>query len=420
MPSRSFRDPIHGFIPVNKAECQLLDTAPFQRLRFIRQLALTNLVYHGAEHTRFGHSLGVMHQASETLKSVNEGKNLGWSDEDFNRRMQLLRLASLCHDVGHSPFSHAGEEGGLMPQNHEDYSVAIITAQTGRASEIRQVIEENEDAFYGITPEEVADVISGQTLGQIPFLTEIMSGDLDSDRTDYLQRDSLYCGVRYGRFDNERLIKTLTWTEEVTGGNPVLAIDEDGVHAAEGLLLARYFMFTQVYFHRVRRAYDYHLSQALGGILQQGNYPDSDHLDEYLEWDDLRVLGALREIAGDNSVAGNHAARILRRDHYRVAYSTNEHPSSAQLSRWNQLCTRVEERFDDDVAFDTADKLPHELSSLRDFPVVKEPGDAPTFLEEESALINRLEEIRVRRILAPKGLKSDVREFCRQQNLNVN
>ena len=132
MPSRSFRDPIHGFIPVNEGECQLLDTTPFRRLRFIRQLALTNLVYHGAEHTRFGHSIGVMHQASETLKSVNEGKNLGWSDEEFDRRLQLLRLASLCHDVGHSPFSHAGEEGGLMPQEHEIYSAAIVTAQGGR------------------------------------------------------------------------------------------------------------------------------------------------------------------------------------------------------------------------------------------------------------------------------------------------
>ena len=406
---------------MNEGECQLLDTTPFRRLRFIRQLALTNLVYHGAEHTRFGHSIGVMHQASETLKSVNEGKNLGWSDEEFDRRLQLLRLASLCHDVGHSPFSHAGEEGGLMPQEHEIYSAAIVTAQGGKAGEIRQVLEANAEAFYGIKPEEVAEVISGQTLGLNSFLHEILSGDLDSDRTDYLQRDSLYCGVRYGRFDNERLIETLTWTEDMTGGNPVLAIDKDGIHAAEGLLLARYFMFTQVYFHRVRRAYDYHLSQALGGILPEGKYPDSEHLDEYLEWDDSRAYEELRDIAGDGSSAGEHATRILARQHYRVAHSTNEHPSPAQLRRWDTLYSRVAEKFGDSVFLDVADKLPHKLhSSLRGFRVVGRPGDSPTFLEEESPLIDQLEKLSVRRILAPSELAPDVKEFCLQQSLEVN
>lgn len=421
MAPRSFRDPVHGFIPVSDAECDLLDTAPFARLRFIRQLALTNLVYHGAEHTRFGHSVGVMHQATETFDSVTSTEGLGWNDAELARRRQLLRLASLCHDLGHSPFSHAGEEGGLMPVDHEEYSAAIIAATDGRASEVRQVIEANADAFFGITPEEVADVVLGRALGLDAFLSEMMSGELDSDRTDYLQRDSLYCGVRYGRFDNERLIKTLTWTAELTGGNPVLAIKEDGIHAAEGLLLARYFMFTQVYFHKVRRAYDYHLSRALQEILPDGKYPDLGALDEYLDWDDLRVFSNLRGIAGDSSEGGKHAERILRRKHYRVAFSTTEHPSSGNLRRWDELCNRVSDEFGEDVAFDAANKLPHKLrGSPQGFPVVKDAGGGPTSLEEESGLIDRLEELRVRRILAPKELVPKIREFCEMQKLNVN
>jgi HD superfamily phosphohydrolase len=262
MSDRSFRDPVHGFIRLSDAECELLDTTPLRRLRNIHQLALSNLVYHGAEHSRFGHTLGVMHLASRFLHSVQQKRGgLNWPPEDFARRLQLLRLGALCHDIGHSPFSHAGEEGKLLSGKHEQYSAAIVRATAGHAGEVRQVIEARGDDFHGVTAEDVADLIEGQAVGRDAFLFGILSGELDCDRSDYLQRDSIYCGVQYGRFDSERLVSTLTWTEE-SGGNPILALEEDGLHAAEGLLLARYFMFTQVYFHRVRRAYDHHLSAA--------------------------------------------------------------------------------------------------------------------------------------------------------------
>lgn len=419
MGSRSFRDPIHGFIPVSEPECQLLDTAPFRRLRNIRQLALTNLVYHGAEHSRFGHSLGVMHQATEVYDTVTKKGEIGWSNAERDSRKQLLRLAALCHDLGHAPFSHAGEEAALMPGRHEEYSVAIVRATDGTASEVRRVIEENQDGFLGISADEVADVIAGQALGVDSFLREIMSGELDADRTDYLQRDSLYCGVRYGRFDSERLVKTFTWLED-SGGNPLLAIEEDGVHAAEGLILARYFMFSQVYFHRVRRAYDHHLGEALRGVLDGGKYPDTDHLDAYLEWDDLRVFGELRRIARDGSQPGEHARRILERDHYRDAYHTTEHPGTAKLRRWDELSQRVGERFGSEVAFDSAEKAPHRFDkSVRGFPVVMDQDARPTSIEEQSALIDSLQELTVRRILAPKEKVPDIVAYCDSLNLNV-
>lgn len=416
---RSLRDPIHGFIPMNRAESELLTTTPFRRLRHIRQLALTNLVYHGAEHSRFGHSVGVMHEATLFFDSVTAKRGgLGWNSDDIARRRQLLRLAALCHDLGHTPFSHAGEEGHLIDGKHEDFSEAIVTATRGRAAEVRQVIEAHKANLFEITPEDIAAVISGSALGVEPFLYEILSGELDCDRTDYLQRDSLYCGVRYGRFDSERLVATLTWTEDPLGGNPVLAIDEDGIHAAEGLILARYFMFTQVYFHRVRRAYDYHLGEALKASI--GKYPKTTELDNYLEWDDMRVYGQLSEMVRSGAPGSDHARRILERDHYRVAYATSEHPNPAQIRRWDQLRELVAKHFGEKVAFDSADKAPHKFTqSLRSFPVIKEAAARPTSIEEESGLIDKLEELKVRRVFAPVETRDEVRKYCEDLNLNV-
>lgn len=417
--ARSLRDPVHGFVPLTAAECELLETAPFRRLRFIRQLALTNLVYHGAEHTRFGHSLGVMHQATKAFDTITGKRGgIGWPPEDISRRRQLIRLAALCHDLGHAPFSHAGEEGCLLQGSHEDYSVAIVTANSGMAGEVRQVIEGNREEFQGLTAEGVADVVSGRALGLESFLYQILSGDLDADRGDYLQRDSLYCGVQYGRFDSDRLVSTLTWTEDPVGGNPILAIEDDGIHSAEGLILARYFMFTQVYFHRVRRAYDYHLSAALRASI--GSYPGLDSLDDYLSWDDLRVYGLLKECVATRSPGWEHARRVLQRDHFRVAYQTSEHPLPAQLRRWEQLSVLVERQFGTDVAFDDARKAPHKFDrALQSFPVVKPTNGEPTSIEEESGLINKLDEVHVCRIFAPNELKDQVRDFCERQNLNV-
>ncbi len=227
---------------------------------------------------------------------------------------------------------------------------------------------------------------------------------MDCDRTDYLQRDSLYCGVQYGRFDSERLISTLIWTEDWAGGNPILALEEDGIHAAEGLLLSRYFMFTQVYFHRVRRAYDYHLGAALCSEI--GTHPSKDSIEDYLAWDDRRVFNALEDMIAQGKEGSDHARRILERDHYRVAFHTVEHPSDAQIRRWNQALTpQVQEKYGEVVAFDNAEKAPHRFNrALRDFPVIKHPDAPPSSIEEESALIDKLEEIRVRRIFAPKEL----------------
>ena len=208
----SFRDPIHGFIRVSAAERRLINSGVFQRLRRIRQLGTSYLVYHGAEHSRFGHCLGVMEVATKIHAAIAAKRPgiLGDSAEAA-RQEQLLRLAALLHDVGHAPFSHASED--LFPDNvdgkkleHEDYTAALILK-----SELASIIEQ-EYSKVNICAQDVVNIFSDPaSLGPAGvLLQDIVSGELDADRMDYLARDSLYAGVTYGRFDLDRLLDTIT------------------------------------------------------------------------------------------------------------------------------------------------------------------------------------------------------------------
>lgn len=258
------RDALHGFVSVRPVEAALIESAPVQRLRRVRQLGLTSYVYPGAEHTRFTHAIGAMHvagQLAETL--VREG----WTGS-----VDLVRVGALLHDVGHPPLSHAGERG----VRHEHMSLALI-----RSGEIAAIL-----AAHGIEPEAVAGLVegTGESVG-----ASLVAGEIDADRMDYLLRDSRMCGVRYGEYDLARLVETVT----VADGR--VAVKRAGLHAAEGLLLARYSMFLQVYFHRTRRILDLLLEEALP--------PFPIDPAEWLEWDDHRVMEWLRQAPGADAQA---------------------------------------------------------------------------------------------------------------------
>jgi HD superfamily phosphohydrolase len=331
------RCPIHGFITLNSWEKEIISQPAFQRLRRIRQLAWTDQVYPGAMHTRFEHSLGVMHTATLLYSAIRLASakvlqdELGYKEEGLNRDLQLVRLAALLHDVGHAPFSHASES--LFPEQedgtrykHENYSAAIVRTELKSAIEDHPLNITN----YGFTAEDIAALLEGSTSAkQRLFWRDLIDGQMDADRMDYLLRDSFHAGVQYGKYDFNRVVNTVCAIPGTRGRAPRLGVSQGGWHAAEGLVLARYFMFTQVYFHKTRVAYDVHLRGALEELLPNRQFPSpkGEHLKEFLAWDDWKVLGLLADGQG-----GEHGSRLASRDHYRLAYDSPEISTEIDLS----------------------------------------------------------------------------------------
>ncbi len=330
------RDPIHGLIKLNDLEREVINAPAFQRLRRIRQLALTDYVYPGAMHTRFEHSIGVMHLASRLFdRLANDERSreilrneFKVNDDDFERRKQFVRLSALLHDVGHGPFSHAAEE--LFPRKangekgripHEQYSADIIKY------DIETVIKShNTSNQLGLDASGIASLIYGTPTDRVgALLKDIVSGTLDADRMDYLLRDAHHCGVRYGQYDLERIINTVGICEDFEeNGEYRIGINDDGKHAAEGLVIARYMMFTQVYMHKTRAVYDFHFGHCMKELLAQndGVFPGPNTAksrNEFLAWDDWRVLGEIQAGGG-----GPHGGIIRDRKHHRLVYETQE------------------------------------------------------------------------------------------------
>lgn len=270
------RDPIYGFIHLDKYEKKFINLPVFQRLRYIHQLSLTYLIYPGATHTRFEHSLGVMHIATliyDTLRKKNDFSIFNKSEDELNYYRTVLRHAALCHDIGHLPFSHTGEE--LLPpkkSKHEYLTIDFIN--------ISEIIKLFNSKKPPIDKEDVIKVAVGPKYYKNTnfsdfeiILSDIITSDIfGADRIDYLLRDSYYCGVEYGKFDYLRLLETITIVPEHPCNDmpqqPMLGIEDGGIHTIEGLILAHYFMYTQVYYHKIRRVYDLHLQQFIKCYLE--------------------------------------------------------------------------------------------------------------------------------------------------------
>lgn len=245
-----FRDPIHGHISVtDPTVLALIETPEFQRLRRIRQLGTSFISYHGAEHTRFAHSLGVYHLMSRVLKHLKERGVIAMGDDQF----AMATCAALLHDIGHGPFSHLFEK--LTGSHHERWVETVITTP---GSNVHRVLVERSPAWPG----QIASLIQGTWQGP-GFVKDLLSSQLDVDRMDYLLRDSFMCGVPYGQFDLERLIHTLTVHRE--GAREQIVVSAKGQHAAEEFLLARYFMYWNVYFHKATRSAE----AVLEGLLKR-------------------------------------------------------------------------------------------------------------------------------------------------------
>lgn len=326
------RDPLHVFVKLEGSERAVLDCRAFQRLRHVHQLAMSYLVYPGATHRRFEHSLGVMELAARIFDVVCDPDNLtdevraivptDTHDRAYWRR--ALRMAALCHDTGHLPFSHAAEER-LLPDgvDHESLSEAVIRSDEMRAIWKTMHLDTDDIVSLAVEPSD------GVALEPWPaIVNEMITGTVfGADRMDYLLRDSLHTGVAYGRFDHARLIDTLrilpaAQQDESDPGDqtPQLGVTLGGLQSAEALVLARYFMFSQVYLHRVRRIYDKHLEDFLAEWLDGGRF--SGGLDDHLAMTDAHVTVAMLQASNEPGWPGHvHACRVVQRDHFKVLYA---------------------------------------------------------------------------------------------------
>ena len=293
----------------------MIDTAEFQRLRRIRQLGLAHFAYQAAEHSRFAHSLGAAHLATRTLAKLAAKYEI--SDE----ANIAVRVAALLHDIGHGAFSHVIET--ILDFHHEDFTIeAILSSET----QVGQVLRD----FSADLPENAANVIRGDFRPQA--LAQLVSSQLDIDRMDYLLRDSLMTGAKYGNFDLEWIIKSLEIDEETDR----LYVSARGIYAVEGYLQARYYMFRQVYFHRTLRAAEAILKSLLKRALflfQTGEKiwfaaetpfekilaGERLSLAEHLNTDDADVLFHIKQWQrSEDKILADLAKRFLNRKLFKV------------------------------------------------------------------------------------------------------
>jgi HD superfamily phosphohydrolase len=248
------RDPLWDNIALDDTALSLVDSAPFQRLRYVRQLGHAFLVYPGATHSRFEHALGAYHLTKRALAALEmRGELAGIREEE----RLAVTLAALLHDVGHYPFSHALEEAGFP--SHEAQGEARITGG---------LLGAQLTAIGGADfPRRVADLVRGRSTSPLQGL---ISGSLDLDKIDYLCRDSLACGVPYGIVDVDRLLASITMVQAGPLGARTLGVQEKGVSALESLLFAKYQMYRNVYWHHAVRSATCMFKRAARGAVQRG------------------------------------------------------------------------------------------------------------------------------------------------------
>lgn len=279
-------------------------------MRNIKQLSLGNYVYHGCEHSRFGHTLGTMHLAGLAFDSIQRNSiKLGqkFDAKDIDRRS--VRMAALLHDVGHAPFSHSLE--GILGDKHEKYSTTLVK------NYFESIITKS-----GLDIEIIINLILGDPYPEKPYLSRIVSGQLDVDRFDYLLRDSYYAGVSYGNFDLNRIIDQLCMV------NNKFVVLQGGYEAVEQMIFARYQMYQQVYFHKTKRSFELMLWKC-GELLKNDGkltFPSLEELkttegqNQYVQCDDRWFLNQiLKETAPDE--VKSIAKMIIQRKPYLETYS---------------------------------------------------------------------------------------------------
>ena len=286
------KDPVHGYVYVTEAEKEIIDSYPVQRLHRLRQLAGAEFVYPGANHTRFEHSIGVMHLAGLLSENPNLSQHLS-EDE-----IQTIRIAALLHDVGHGPFSHIFEHllTKFLKKTHEDMTTWVI-----QKSELGDIIK-----GLGYDP----DVIGKLAVGSLhkpgkAFIDQIIRSAVDVDKLDFVVRDTYHTGAEYGYVDIFRLIHMLDILDEN------LAVDLGALSALESFMLARIESFKSIYFHRVGRAAQIMIAMAMEEAKDELGLVDFKSPEEYLVFNDYTVWTMLKKCERSREIMENLERRKL-------------------------------------------------------------------------------------------------------------
>ena len=321
-------DPIHDFVRVNSNELKIIDTPIFQRLRRIRQLSGAHLIYPGAQHTRFEHSLGVMHIASMAGHALNE-KGIVSSDN-----IQNLRFAGLLHDIGHGPFSHLFEE--LLQKrkiSHEDIGRDIILK-----TQIGDLISAN-----GFNKKFITELAFGDSKFQ--FMNEIISGALSADIMDYLLRDGYFTGAEHAKIDHNRL----TYSLDVYKNK--LALEKSALVNFETMMISRYQMFKAVYFHKTVRAGEVMLLESMY-LAEEELGLSSTSLNEYLKLTDEVILSKLLNLPERNSklrIAKKIATDYLNRNLFKSVFEVSVTGNAITKKRMQSIREEVSKKSKVDI-----------------------------------------------------------------------
>ncbi len=299
------KDPVHGYVSVTEAEKQLIDSYPVQRLRRLRQLAGSEFVYSGANHTRFEHSIGVMHLAGKLTENPNLSQLL--SEEEI----QTVRMAALLHDVGHGPFSHVFEHllVKFLNKTHEDMTQWVI-----QNSELADNISD-----LGYSPDRIGKLAIGQLRRRgKAFMDQIIQSAVDVDKLDFVVRDTYHTGAEYGYVDIFRLIHML----DVLSEN--LAVDVGALSALESFVLARLESFRSIYFHRVGRAAQIMLAAAMEAAKDEIGLIEFNSPDDYLALDDYTVWTLLKQCVSSREIMEALERRKLLKCAYDRAFHVRD------------------------------------------------------------------------------------------------
>ena len=351
------RDPLWNNIRVDETALRLVDSAPFQRLRYVRQLGLAHLVYPGATHTRFEHALGAHHLARVTLQMLGERGALDGIDPG---ECAIVRAAALLHDIGHYPFSHALEEIGAP--HHEEVARPLVTSGE-LGGRLRRALGDE-------APERIMELIRGESASPLQGL---ISGSIDLDKIDYLKRDAFMCGVPYGEIDVDRLLNAMTIVTDPDSGARTIGVSEKALSALESLLFAKYQMYRNVYWHHTVRSATALYKRLVADALDNGALAPS----ELSGFTDEGLLGELRRRAPSRLLDALAARRLYKRALQCPASELS--PNGGEwIASEPRLVAQVEDRLASELGLGTGELLldyPAKTQMLGlDLPVIRRDG----------------------------------------------